>query len=127
MPCCISYRLFGECRPPLTHQCSFLFLPYTDSYNVDVLVYHWLTTLACLDKAGVHDRLRISEEALIGPINSLFSYGMLRESNQKEKERFRPRASFGIRTNLVDSPSSSSATVCMCRLYLWTWLPRTRV
>jgi hypothetical protein len=50
----------------------FFFLPYTDSYHVDVLVYHWLTTLACLDKAGVHDRLRISEEALIGPINSLY-------------------------------------------------------
>ena len=96
-----------HCWPPLTHHGTAV-----GSYHVDLLAFHWLTSLACLDKAGVYDRLRVSEAALIDPMASLFSYGLLRQDNQKDKERFRPRASFGIRTNLVDDSSSASATVC---------------
>ena len=85
-------------------------------HHVDMLAFHWLTSLACLDKAGVHDRRRINEVSLIEPMTSFFSYGLLRAPNQKEQECFRPRATFGIRTNLVDASSESSAQVSLLAL-----------
>jgi hypothetical protein len=119
---CVVRRALGvSCVEALGHQTfERTFARVQDlwpgRYHVDVLAFHWLTALACLDKCGVHDRLRVSEVSLVDPMNTFFSYGLLRAPNQKEQERFRPRALFGIRSNLVSDRNvvaDKAATVCL--------------
>jgi hypothetical protein len=58
--------------------------------------------------------MKMSEAILIDPLQSFFSFGLLRnkeEGGAGGDKRIRPRASFGIRTNLVDNTSDESATV----------------
>ena len=88
----------GHCRP---HKRTSSSTACPGRYHVDVLAFHWLTALACLDKCGVHDRLRVSEVALVDPLTTFFSYGLLRAANRSAQEPFRPRALFGVRSNLV--------------------------
>ena len=79
------------------------------TYNVDLLAFHWLTSLAILDKTRVRDRMRLTEAALIEPLASFFSYGTLRASDVQERQRYKPRAVFGVRTNLEDGGAGTSA------------------
>jgi len=85
----------------------------TDRYQLDLVVFHWLTVVGMLDKATPHDRLRISEASLIDALFSFFSYGLLRSPNQRVQQALAPRASFGIRSNLAHSQPDSSATVSL--------------
>ena len=58
--------------------------------------------------------MKVSEAMLIDPLQSFFSFGLLRnkeEGGAGGDKRIRPRATFGIRTNLVDNTSDEFATV----------------
>lgn len=89
---------------------------------MDLLAFHWLTSLGVLDKGTPHDRARMSEASLIDALASFFSYGMLRSPNQHVQQACAPRVRFGIRTNLSDSLSDSSAKV-LVQLLLLSFIP----
>jgi hypothetical protein len=56
-------------------------------------------------------RLQISEEALCDPLQSYFSYGLMRSTDKEAQEAKRPRVVMGIRTN--DRKAESGKTkVC---------------
>ena len=80
-------------------------------HHVDLLAFHWLMALSSLDRVGPHDRLRVTETALIEALAGYFAYGLLRAANQTAQERFKPRAHFGVRSNLRDESSETSAQV----------------